>query len=105
MRLQPLICLSSAWTSVFGQFAVHLFEGHVSVAQMEHLQAIGDRWNGENPDKRVELVIVLPSDTRMTLEERARMNRLIKHGESFRTASATVILAEGLLASMQRSVL
>jgi hypothetical protein len=105
MRFEPLICMSTAWTSVFGRFALHLFEGRVTLEDMDLMQSIGERWNSKHPGKRVELVVVLPSDARMTLEERARMARLIKLGEAHRAASATVILAEGILASMQRSVL
>jgi hypothetical protein len=105
MRFEPLIRMSTAWTSVFGRFAIHLFEGRVTVEDMELLQSIGQQWNVKHPGKRVELVVVLPSDTRMTAEERARMARLIKLGEAHRAASATVILAEGILASMQRSML
>lgn len=105
MRFEPLIRMSTAWTSVFGRFAIHVFEGRVTVEDMELLQTIGQQWNVKHPGKRVELVVVLPSDTRMSTEERARMARLIKLGEAHRAASATVILAEGILASMQRSML
>jgi hypothetical protein len=105
MRFEPLIRMSTAWTSVFGRFAIHLFEGRVTVEDMELLQTIGQQWNVQHPGKRVELVVVLPSETRMTTEERTRMARLIKLGEAHRAASATVILAEGILASMQRSML
>jgi hypothetical protein len=51
------------------------------------------------------LVIVFPSDARMSGAERSRMAGLIKHGESRRVASATVILAEGLRGALQRSTL
>jgi len=105
MRFEPLICMSTSWTSVFGRFALHLFEGRVALEDMDLMQSIGEHWNIKHPGKRVEMVVVLPSDTRMTLDERARMARLIKLGEAHRAASATVILAEGILASMQRSVL
>jgi len=105
MRFEPLICMSTAWTSVFGRFALHMFEGRVTLDDMDLMQSIGEHWNVKHPGRRVELVVVLPSDARMTVEERARMARLIKLGESHRAASATVILAQGLLASMQRSVL
>jgi hypothetical protein len=97
--------MSTAWTSVFGRFALHLFEGRVTLDDMDLMQSIGEHWNIKHPGKRVEMVVVLPSDTRMTVEERARMARLIKLGEAHRAASATVILAQGILASMQRSVL
>lgn len=97
--------MPTAWTSVCARFAVHLFEGPLTVDDMELMQTVGNRWTVEHPGKRVELVIVLPSDTRLSLDERSRMARMIKHGETHRSASATVILAEGLLASMQRSML
>lgn len=105
MSWEPLIRLPSAWTSVLGNFGVHLFEGHLSLAQMDQMQVLADRWLEQRRGKLVELVVIHPSDARMTHEERARMARLIKAGESRRTASATVILAQGIVASVQRSIL
>jgi hypothetical protein len=105
MRFEPVICLPTAWSSVFMQFVLHLFEGHVSLADMDRIQQLAARWELEHPGKRVEMVVVFPSDARMSPEERARMAQLIKRGEQQRIASATVILAQGLLASVQRSVL
>jgi hypothetical protein len=105
MKLEPLICMPNAWPSVSGRFGVHLFEGRVTLDDMGLMQTVGERWTAEHPGQRVELVVVFPSDTRLTNEERLRMLRLIKAGEAHRIASATVILAEGILASMQRSVL
>jgi hypothetical protein len=105
MRLEPIICTASAWSSVHAHFVVHLFEGQLSLADMERMHAQGERWNAAHPGRRVELVVIFPSNAQMTHEERVRMARLIKHGERQRAASATVILAQGLLASVQRSVL
>jgi hypothetical protein len=105
MTLEPLIRLPTAWTSVCQRFGVHLFEGRVTVEQMAEMQRIGDRWLAKSHGKLTELVVVFPSDTRMTHEERMRMVQLIKHGEQHRIASATVILADGMLGSLQRSVL
>jgi hypothetical protein len=105
MRFERVIALSSAWTSVYQQFVLHLFHGHLSLADMDHMQMLAARWLDENPGKRVEMVVIFPSEARMTLEERQRMVRLIKQGESYRTASATVILAEGMMGSVQRSIL
>lgn len=105
MRFEPVISLPTAWSSVFARFVVHLFEGHVSLADMDRMQMTGARWEVEHPGKRVEMVVIFPSDARMSHEERSRMSQLIKRGEAQRSASATVILAEGLLASVQRSVL
>lgn len=105
MNFEPVIRTPTAWTSVVDRFAIHLFEGHVPLAEMDRMQAVGERWNSQRPEKRAELAVIFPSDARMTHEERSRMARLMKMGEAYRTASATVILAEGMLASMQRSML
>lgn len=105
MIFEPVIRMTAAWTSVTAGFAIHLFEGHVTLDQMDQMQVIGERWNARHPAKRVEIVLILPSGARMTHEERTRMAKLIKAGEAHRTASATVILAQGMLASMQRSML
>lgn len=105
MKLVPLLQKPTAWSAVGERFAVHLFEGHVTVAQMAEFEAVGDAWFAANPGKLVELVIIHPSDSRMTGEERSRMARVIKRWERHRVASATVILATGMLGAMQRSVL
>jgi hypothetical protein len=105
MTLTPLIQLPAAWISVDQLFGLHLYEGHVSLADMDKLQIAGDRWTREHPAKRVELVVIYPSNARMTGEERKRMGGLIKRGNDHRVASATVILAGGLVGSAQRSVL
>jgi hypothetical protein len=92
-------------TGVWRRFGVHVFEGKLTVADMERLDESGIGWSRTNPGKRVELVIIFPSDAKMTGEERARMARIIKRGEHMRTASATVVLATGLVGAMHRSVL
>jgi hypothetical protein len=105
MKFEPVIALPTAWTSVCGQFVLHLFEGRLSLADMQHMQDLAARWLTKHPERRVELVVVLPSSANMTMEERQRMARLIKQGEPQRAASGTVILAQGLTGSFQRSVL
>jgi hypothetical protein len=105
MIFEPVVRMPAAWSSLCENFVIHMFEGHVSVADMDQMQIIGERWNAQRPAKRVELGLIFPSNVRMTSEERARMAKLMKAGEVYRAASATVILAEGMLASMQRSML
>lgn len=105
MALTPQLQLAGAWTAVDNRLAVHVFEGHLTLSDMDRLQTFGDDWTRDNPGKRAELVIVYPSDSRMTSEERTRMGGLIKRWEQDRIGSATVILAQGMLGAMQRSVL
>src|SRR5262245_61538209 len=100
MIFEPVIRLPAAWSSANSSFGIHLFEGHVSLAEMDQMQLVGERWNARNPSKRVEMVLIFPSSARMSQEERSRMAKLVQAGEAQRAASATVILAEGMLASM-----
>lgn len=105
MRFEPVIRLSSSWSSISGRLGVHLFEGRLTVADMNRIQSIGDEWRRRNAVQTADLSIIFPSDARMSTEERTRMAELIKHHEQFRAAAATVILAEGMLAAVQRSIL
>lgn len=105
MKLSPVIQLPAAWSGVADRFGVHLFEGEVSVADMDRLEVMGSQWHRKHPGKLVELVVIFPSPARMTGEERARMAKLIKRWEHARVASATTILAEGMQGAMHRSVL
>jgi hypothetical protein len=105
MILEPLIALPTAMTGVWRQFGLHLFEGKLPLSDMDKLERLGEVWAKRNTGKRVELTVIFPSDTRMTSEERARMVRIIKRWEHVRTASATVILATGLIGAGQRGVL
>jgi hypothetical protein len=105
MTFEPLLELPNLVASVWRRFGVHVFEGKVTVEDMARMEAVGVQWLKKNPGKMVEMTIIYPTDTRMTGEERARMARLIKRWEDSRTASATVILATGVLGSMHRSVL
>lgn len=92
-------------TGIWQRFGVHVFEGHCSVEDMDQMEARGDAWLARHPGKLVELVVIHPSDAGMSMAERSRMQRIIKRWEKIRTASATVILAEGLAGSLQRSIL
>ncbi len=106
MELEPLYQLDNAWTFATGRFGVHLFEGELTVEEMDEIERLAADWHQRNPHGRiVELVIIYPSQHRMTGDERRRMTELMKRWEHLRDASATVILAEGLLGSLQRSIL
>ena len=101
----PIIELPTAMTGVWRRMGVHLFEGKLTMADMDRLDAQGAEFRKRVPGKKVELVVIFPSDARMTSDERARMAAIIKRWENERVASSTVILADGLVGSLQRSVL
>ncbi len=105
MIIEPFIQLPTVWTGVANRFGVHLFEGKLTIHDMDELEAIGARWRGTNNVKVVELVIIFPSNAKMLTYERQRMANLIKRFEAFRTASSTVILAPGITGTIHRAVL
>lgn len=92
-------------TGVWRRFGVHIFEGKVTVEDMKKIEESGEVWHAKIPGKLVEMVIIIPSGAKMTSEERSKMAHIIRRWEHARSASATVILAQGLVGSMHRSVL
>ena len=107
MKLEPLIEMPNMVTGLWRQFGVHLFEGKLTLADMVQLDEAAKAWRKTNTGKTAELVIIYPSssDAMMTHDERKRMAHIIKRWENLRLASATVILATGLIGAMHRSVL
>ena len=105
MRLEPIIEMPCLMTGLWKRFGVHLFEGKVTVADMEEIERRSVVWHQKVRGKLVEMVVICPSDAKMTSEERAKMTQIIKRWENDRAASATVILAQGLVGAMHRSVL
>jgi hypothetical protein len=105
VRFEPIIEMPNALTGVWRRFGVHLFEGTLTLADMDRLEEVGAAWRKTARGKMVELVVVFPSEARMSGDERARMAAIIKRWEDAREASATVILAEGLVGALHRSVL
>jgi hypothetical protein len=103
--LVPIMRMESMITGRWRRLGVHAFEGKITLADMTRIDVAGAQWHKDNPGKVVELVIIFPSDARLSSDERSRMAALVKRWESVRTASATVVLASGLLGSMHRSVL
>lgn len=101
----PIIEMPTAFTAVWRRMGVHLFEGKLTLEDMDRLDDEGAAWRKKMPGKMVELVVIFPSDAQMTNDERKRMAAIIKRWEHERVASSTVILAEGLVGSFHRSVL
>jgi hypothetical protein len=62
MILEPLIRFPNTWSGVTPGFGVHLFEGALSLADMDRIEALGDEWHAKNPGRIVELVVILTPD-------------------------------------------
>jgi hypothetical protein len=105
MTFEPIIELPYMVTGLWRHFAVHLFQGKVTVADIDRIETESARCHTKLAGKTVDLVVVLPSSAQLTHPERVRMTRLVKRWESERVASSTVILAAGMLGSVHRSVL
>ncbi len=105
MRLEPIIDKPYLLTGVWSRFGVHLFHGKITTRDIDAIEELSEAWLAKNPGRVVELVVVYPSSARLTTAERLRLSRLIKRNEKQRTASATVILAEGLPGAVHRSIL
>jgi hypothetical protein len=105
MTLEPTLRSANMITGVWRQFGVHAFEGTLTLDDMARMETFGNLWHTRNRGKVVEMAVIFPSKARLGGEERARIAKIIRRWEMTRTASATVILASGLVGSMQRSVL
>jgi hypothetical protein len=105
VKLEPIIEMPCMVTGNWRRFAVHVFEGKLTVADMAVIEERSEQWHSKIPDQLVEMVIILPSDAKMTGDERSKMTHIIKRWESTRIASATIVLAQGLLGSLHRSIL
>jgi hypothetical protein len=105
MKLEPINQLPNMMSGMWRRLGVHVFQGKVTLDDMTRMDVAGCLWHKRNPGKIVELVIIFPSDAQMNGEERERMAAVVKRFESVRTASATVVLANGLVGSMHRSIL
>lgn len=101
----PIIEMPTAMTAIWRRIGVHLFEGKLTLDDMDRLDEEGAAWRKRMPGKMIELVIVFPSDAQMSTDERKRMAAIVKRWEKERVASSTVVLAEGLLGSFHRSIL
>lgn len=105
MKFEPILHLPNMATGIWRRFCVHVFEGSLGLEDMDRIEAAGDLWHRKNPGKIVEMVIIFASDARMSGDERARIAGIVKRWQDLRTASATVVLASGLMGAMHRSIL
>src|ERR1700722_2762442 len=101
----PIIEMPTAMTAIWRRMGVHLFEGKLTLEDMDRLDHDGAAWRKKMPGKMVEMVVIFPSEAQMTTDERKRMAAIVKRWENDRVASATVVLAEGLVGSLHRSIL
>jgi transposase len=105
MKLEPITQLPNMMSGMWRRFGVHLFQGRITLDDMTRIEVNGTVWHRKNPGKVAEMVIIFPSEARLNDEERQRMASIVKRWEEVRVASATVVLAAGLVGSLHRSIL
>jgi len=81
-------------------------EGHTPLEQLEALRRRFAELSRERGDeKHVALTILYPTDSTMSAEERKCVARIIDESKHRRLASATAVLAQGLMGAVHRSIL
>jgi hypothetical protein len=106
----PRIALDHATASyaigTWKNLLVWVVEGHTGVAQLEKLRTRFlelSRARGE--EKHVALIVLYPSESTMSAEERRCLARMIDESKHRRLASSTAVLAKGLMGAVHRSIL
>lgn len=87
------------------RLVVLVTDGHNDVRALEELRRTLVGWIGENPGKNVTLVVLHATPSSMSSDERRTMMRLMEETKHSRMASATVVMATGVLGALHRSIL
>lgn len=89
---------------VWRQVVIWVVDGQTPVEELERLRRVVRGWADEH-GRGVALTVIHPTRSGMTSEERASVARMIDETKAGRMASATVILATGVLGALHRSLL
>jgi hypothetical protein len=103
--VEPAICTPTMAAATWRRMTFLVSDGHNDVAALERMRRMGHEWLRKSPGKTVDFVVIHPSNTTMSSEERATMMRYIDETKHNRLASATVVLATGILGAVHRSIL
>jgi hypothetical protein len=92
--------------AVFKRLVLWVVDGHTPVHELEHLSEIVRAWGRQHHGtKNVALVVIHAKRSTMSAEERRPVLRMIDETKHDRLASATVVLASGMLGALHRSIL
>jgi hypothetical protein len=85
---------------------VWVVDGHTPLDELKRLRSHVAEWTRERGGrKNVTLVVLHAARTTMSSEERASVARMIDETKRSRVASSTVVLADGLVGALHRSIL
>jgi hypothetical protein len=106
----PRIVLDHATASyaigTWKNLLVWVVQGHTGVAQLEKLRIrFLELARARGDEKHVALIVLYPSESTMSAEERRCLARMIDESKRRRLASSTAVLAKGLMGAVHRSIL
>ena len=85
---------------------IWVVDGHTPLDELKRLRSRVAEWRQQRAArKNVALTVLYPSPSTMSTEERLTVARMIDETKHDRTASATVVLADGILGALHRSIL
>jgi hypothetical protein len=88
------------------QLVLWVVDGHTPLDELERLRVIVQSWSrAQGTLKNVTLVVLHDNRSTMSAEERRSVSRMIDETKSQRVASATVVLAGGIVGALHRSIL
>ncbi len=100
-RVTPSYAIG-AWKNL----VIWVVDGHTPLEELERLRARVSDWNrARGGAKNVALIVLHAARSTMSAEERRSVARMIDESKHTRAASATVVLADGVLGALHRSIL
>jgi hypothetical protein len=100
-----VLCTPTFAVAAWRRLTLFVVDGHTPIENLERLRTTVLTWVKQHPEKTVSLIVLYPTPEGMSAEERAVMTRLMKETHHTRLASATVVMAEGILGALHRSIL
>lgn len=92
--------------AVWRRLVLWVVDGHTPVVELERLRTLVHEWSrGQSGEKNVTLVLLHASRSTMEADERRAVLRMIDETKHDRVASATVVLARGMIGALHRSIL
>jgi hypothetical protein len=105
-QVRPERVTESYAIASFRQIVVWVVDGHTPVDELERLRLHVLEWTRAQGDaKNVALTVLHSNRSTMSAEERRIVARMIDETKGSRLASATVVLADGMLGALHRSIL
>jgi len=84
---------------------IWVVDGSTPPEELERLRTISRAWREEHPEPTVNLIVIYPTQTTMDAAQRKVAAKFIDETKHTRVASATAVLATGMVGALHRSLL